>query len=100
LTNLSTDIRLEPFRDPIKRRYNAYQKQLANINQYEGGLAKFSEGYKDFGFIVDAKNGVKYREWAPGVVAARVIGDFSQSIVDLIHLLITSQTDGITRPTQ
>jgi 1,4-alpha-glucan branching enzyme len=41
-------------------------------------LAKFAEGYKDRGFQVDERNGVRYTEWAPGAVEARLIGDFSE----------------------
>lgn len=30
------------------------------------------------GLQVDAKGGVKYREWAPGATEARLIGEFSE----------------------
>lgn len=48
------------------------------INDHEGGLDKFSQGYKSMGFNVDAQGGVRYREWASGATAARLIGDFSK----------------------
>jgi 1,4-alpha-glucan branching enzyme len=70
--------RLEPFTDSIRSRYSAYQAAKSNIDKHEGGLAKFAEGYKDRGFQVDERNGVRYTEWAPGAVEARLIGDFSE----------------------
>ena len=71
--------RLEPFSDALRTRFSAFQKQLTNIDQHEGGLAHFSEGYKTMGLQVDDQGGVKYREWAPGATEARLIGDFSKS---------------------
>jgi len=70
--------RLEPFSSALKNRYEAYQRALKLIEQHEGGLALFSEGYKTMGFQVDAQGGVRYREWAPNAVSARLIGDFSE----------------------
>ncbi|ODO09900.1 1,4-alpha-glucan-branching enzyme [Cryptococcus amylolentus CBS 6273] len=69
---------LEPFSNSLKERYAAYQKQRSVIDKHEGGLAKFSEGYKTMGFQVDAEGGVRYREWAPNALEARLIGDFNQ----------------------
>jgi hypothetical protein len=70
--------RLEPFSPALRSRYAAFQKQLNAIEQHEGGIAQFSEGYKTMGFQVDQQGGVKYREWAPGAAEARLIGDFSE----------------------
>lgn len=40
------------------------------------------------GFQVDDQGGVRYREWAPNAVEARLIGDFSGSSVRIIaHIL-------------
>jgi hypothetical protein len=75
-----TDHRLEPFAPALKHRYQAYQKALSAIEEHEGGLAHFSEGYKNMGFQVDSQGGVTYREWAPSPVSARLIGDFSKSV--------------------
>jgi 1,4-alpha-glucan branching enzyme len=74
---------LEPFSDGLRKRFSAFQKQLTNIEQHEGGLAHFAEGYKTMGLQVDDKGGVKYREWAPGATEARLIGEFSE----IIHLV-------------
>jgi len=70
--------RLKPFSGAIEHRFAAYEKQLAVIDQHEGGLAHFSEGYKTMGLQVDAQGGVKYREWAPEATEARLIGEFSE----------------------
>jgi hypothetical protein len=72
--------RLKPFSGAIEKRYAAYEKQLALIDEHEGGLAHFSEGYKTMGLHVDKQGGVKYREWAPDATAARLIGDFSECL--------------------
>ncbi|CAD6926917.1 unnamed protein product [Tilletia controversa] len=75
---ISLDPWLEPFAPALKERYSLYQKWLDTINQHEGGLDAFSKGYKRYGLIVDpATNAVTYREWAPGVEAASLIGDFN-----------------------
>ncbi|GFZ46704.1 1,4-alpha-glucan-branching enzyme [Saitozyma sp. JCM 24511] len=69
---------LEPFAPAIKARYSAYKQARDNIEKWEGSLAKFSEGYKTMGLQVDDNGGVRYREWAPNAVEARLIGDFNQ----------------------
>jgi len=68
---------LEPFTPALKSRFQAFEKQLAAIDQHEGGIARFSEGYKTMGFQLDKDGGVNYREWAPGASEARLIGDFN-----------------------
>ncbi|WVO16089.1 1,4-alpha-glucan-branching enzyme [Cryptococcus depauperatus] len=68
---------LEPFSGALKHRYASYLMQRNAIEAHEGGLAKFSEGYKTMGFQVDAKGGVTYREWAPNASEARLIGEFN-----------------------
>lgn len=70
--------RLEPYSGAIKQRFSLFKKQLESINQNEGGIAKFAEGYKTMGLQVDDKGGVTYREWAPNATAARLIGEFSK----------------------
>ncbi|PWN21992.1 glycoside hydrolase [Microstroma glucosiphilum] len=75
---ISIDPWLEPFAPALRERYAVYKKWLDNINSTEGGLLKFSQGYKNMGFQVDeASQDVVYREWAPGVVDACLMGDFN-----------------------
>lgn len=50
-------------------RWHAYKSVRDAIDQNEGGLAKFSQGYKYYGLNRGQKDGVEgiwYREWAPG----------------------------------
>ncbi|KAH7149747.1 glycoside hydrolase superfamily [Dactylonectria estremocensis] len=69
---------LSPFSDTLKRRYAKTQEWVNTINATEGGLEQFSRGIEKFGFNVDKKNNIIYREWAPNAVAASLIGDFNQ----------------------
>lgn len=50
-----------------------------HIEESEGSLEAFSLGYHKFGFNVQSDGSVLYREWAPGVVEAYLIGDFSKT---------------------
>lgn len=59
------------------RRYDQFEHVLEHINETEGGLDTFSRGYEKFGFTIE-EGGIRYREWAPGVSAAFLIGDFSK----------------------
>ena len=61
---------------PRQDKYNAWINQ---INGTENGFDSFSKGYEAFGFIVKPNNDILYREWAPGVHHAALIGDFSRS---------------------
>jgi 1,4-alpha-glucan branching enzyme len=61
------------------------EKLIEHIQETEGGLEKFSRGYEKFGFIIEG-GGIRYREWAPGVSAAFLIGDFSN--IQIFHLAL------------
>lgn len=74
---ISLDPWLEPFAPALKQRYSVYKKWSDSIAASEGGLVKFSEGYRNFGFQIDAAQNVTYREWAPGASSASLIGDFN-----------------------
>jgi 1,4-alpha-glucan branching enzyme len=60
-------------------RYAHYQEWLDTINQHEGGYEQFSKGFLHYGFLLQPNNDILYREWAPGVTSANLIGDFSTS---------------------
>ncbi|KAK9899171.1 glycoside hydrolase family 13 protein [Cystobasidium minutum MCA 4210] len=68
---------LEPFVPAINYRHSVYDKWLKDIQQSEGGLDKFSQGYKTMGFQVANDGTITYREWAPAAHAAYLIGDFN-----------------------
>ncbi|KAG6514530.1 1,4-alpha-glucan-branching enzyme 1, chloroplastic/amyloplastic-like [Zingiber officinale] len=70
------DPTLRGFSGHLDYRYSHYKKMREMIDQNEGGLDKFSCGYEKFGFQ-RSKNGITYREWAPGAEWATLIGDFN-----------------------
>lgn len=75
---IALDPWLEPFKGAIQNRFKHYEGIKREIEQGEGGYEKFSRGWEERGFRVDARQGVWYREWAPGAVGARLIGEFSE----------------------
>lgn len=50
---------------------------ISKINISEGGLDAFTRGYEKLGFNV-TETGIYYREWAPAVIEAFLIGEFSK----------------------
>lgn len=71
-----SDGQLREYGDHFDYRVEQYKKTLMNIEMYEGSLENFSKGYTMFGFV--RENGcIVYREWAPGAIAAQLIGDFN-----------------------
>ncbi|TPX61466.1 1,4-alpha-glucan branching enzyme [Powellomyces hirtus] len=74
---LQDDPYLGPYVGAIEYRYNEYSKWIDTIEKHEGGIDKFTRGYERLGFNV-TKSGVTYREWAPGVEKACLIGEFNQ----------------------
>lgn len=75
---LDTDPWLEPFVPAIEHRHGVFRNWRNNILQHEGGYDKFTKGYDTFGLNVQPDNSIVYREWAPGVKEANLIGDFSE----------------------
>lgn len=45
---VSLDPWLEPFAPALRERHSVYRKWVDTINATEGGLVKFSEGYRNF----------------------------------------------------
>ncbi|KAK9791176.1 hypothetical protein WJX73_007550 [Symbiochloris irregularis] len=77
---LKWDQSLGSHADHFRYRWNVYKGMRASIDKNEGGLAKFSEGYKIFGLnrgVRDGKEGIWYREWAPGARALALVGEFN-----------------------
>ncbi|RHZ59464.1 1,4-alpha-glucan branching enzyme GLC3 [Aspergillus thermomutatus] len=68
---------LEPFRDALRHRFGLVESWIKTIDENEGGLDKFSRGYEKFGFNVNAKGDITYREWAPNAVRAYLVGEFN-----------------------
>jgi len=74
---LKLDPWLEPFTGALRSRYSKAQKWIQDIQSSEGGLDKFSQGYKSFGLHVQSNGDITYREWAPNAVEAYLVGDFN-----------------------
>ncbi|KAJ2661621.1 alpha-1,4-glucan branching enzyme [Coemansia sp. RSA 1200] len=73
---INSDGYLEQHREYFKQRYAHFKRWVKAIDENEGGIDKFSQGYKEFGLHVTAE-GVRYREWAPGAREASLVGDFN-----------------------
>ncbi|XP_033752279.1 1,4-alpha-glucan-branching enzyme-like [Pecten maximus] len=61
----------------IRRRYGCFEKIVNDINQSEGSLEKFSQGYQTFGIHSTPDNGIDMMEWAPGAEGIYLRGDFN-----------------------
>lgn len=68
---------LEPFAPAIQTRMQKFSSWVKQIDETEGGLENFSKGYERFGLIPQSDGSIIYREWAPGVEKANLIGDFN-----------------------
>lgn len=75
---LALDSYLEPYIPSLSHRYNTFEGWKKTIHEYEGGYDKFTRGYERYGFNVAEDGTITYREWAPSVQEAVLIGDFSQ----------------------
>ncbi len=61
----------------LTTRFAIYQNWIKKIERDEGGIDAFSRGYQILGMNVTDADFV-YREWAPGVKEAYLVGDFSK----------------------
>ncbi|KAH9813335.1 family 13 glycoside hydrolase [Melampsora americana] len=68
---------LEPFAPAIQTRMQKFSSWIKQIDETEGGLGKFSKGFERFGLIPQSDGSIVYREWAPGVEKASLIGEFN-----------------------
>ncbi|XP_001361183.3 1,4-alpha-glucan-branching enzyme [Drosophila persimilis] len=76
-TLFSTDGYLRPFEREIRRRHGVLQEWLDKINQGDGGMDQFTQGYKYYGLHFQPDNSVIAREWAPGAKNVYLAGDFN-----------------------
>src|SRR5271155_1368148 len=71
---------LAPHATHLAERCAYLKAAVARLNATGGPLGEVSQGHHHFGFNrgeLWGKPGVWYREWAPGAVQLRVIGDFN-----------------------
>uniref|UniRef100_A0A7R9V751 1,4-alpha-glucan branching enzyme n=1 Tax=Chlamydomonas euryale TaxID=1486919 RepID=A0A7R9V751_9CHLO len=67
--------------DHFRYRWNIFKSIRAAIDQHEGGLETFSKGYMYYGLNRgehEGKQGLWYREWAPGAKAIALVGEFNK----------------------
>ena len=74
---IADDPYLEPFQDNFKDLQERYHSLLTTYQDNEGGLSKFSEGYKRFG-VHQQNCEVTYTEWAPAAQEVSLYGEFNQ----------------------
>jgi 1,4-alpha-glucan branching enzyme len=79
-TLMDSDPWLKPYAGRITERDAYYRAALARLDSTGGLQGQISHGHEYFGFNrgeYGDKKGVWYREWAPGALQLRVIGDFN-----------------------
>src|SRR5215208_6818910 len=77
---VGTDPWLEPYTQKLVARQAYFRAALGRLNDTGGLLGQISQGHHFFGFNrgeLYGKPGVWYREWAPGALQLRLIGDFN-----------------------
>lgn len=77
---IARDSWLQPYAGKLADRHAHYAAVLAQLESRGGLLGQISQGHQYFGFNRGeylGKGGVWYREWAPGALQLRVIGDFN-----------------------
>jgi 1,4-alpha-glucan branching enzyme len=71
---------LQPHEGALRDRYSHYRAVAARFDATGGLMGTISQGHKYYGFNrgeLYGKPGVWYREWAPGALQLRLIGDFN-----------------------
>eukprot|EP00195_Chlamydomonas_chlamydogama_P012705 CAMPEP_0202890322 /NCGR_PEP_ID=MMETSP1392-20130828/769_1 /ASSEMBLY_ACC=CAM_ASM_000868 /TAXON_ID=225041 /ORGANISM="Chlamydomonas chlamydogama, Strain SAG 11-48b" /LENGTH=858 /DNA_ID=CAMNT_0049573871 /DNA_START=126 /DNA_END=2702 /DNA_ORIENTATION=- len=64
----------------FKYRWDVFRNIRNAIDQNEGGMDKFTQGYRHYGLnrgTHEGKTGIWYREWAPGAKALCLVGEFN-----------------------
>ena len=63
---------------PPHYRYGLLGKQLAALEEREGGIDQFTRAYETFGVQRRHDNSLVFFEWAPAAEALFLAGDFSE----------------------
>lgn len=71
------DEHIHHFSREIKRRYGIFQAYIEDIDQYEGGLEKFSRAYETYGIHELEDGSIRCYEWAPDADDMWLYGDFN-----------------------
>uniref|UniRef100_A0A182JHK2 1,4-alpha-glucan branching enzyme n=1 Tax=Anopheles atroparvus TaxID=41427 RepID=A0A182JHK2_ANOAO len=79
--NLEKLLELDPYlklhEQEIRRRNNEFRGWIKRLNDLEGGLDEFTQGYKYYGLHIAQDNSIVAREWAPGAKEVYLTGDFN-----------------------
>uniref|UniRef100_A0A182KAN4 1,4-alpha-glucan branching enzyme n=1 Tax=Anopheles christyi TaxID=43041 RepID=A0A182KAN4_9DIPT len=79
--NLEKLLELDPYlkshEQEIRRRNTEFRGWIKRLNDLEGGLNEFTQGYKYYGLHIAQDNSVVAREWAPGAKEVYLTGDFN-----------------------
>ena len=62
-------------------RYGEFDLLRKQIDEKEGGLAKFTLAFQSFGIHFNPDNSVSCKEWAPGAKQLYLYGDFSKFFI-------------------
>lgn len=62
-------------------RYGEFDLLRKQIEEKEGGLAKFTQAFRSFGIHCNPDNSVSCKEWAPGAKQLYLYGDFSKCLI-------------------
>ncbi|XP_051719466.1 1,4-alpha-glucan-branching enzyme isoform X1 [Ctenopharyngodon idella] len=74
---LQMDPYLKPFEKDFQRRYGLFEKQLALLEEAEGGFDQFTRSYNSYGVQRMPDNSLVFKEWAPAAEALFLTGDFN-----------------------
>lgn len=75
---IDSDPWLTPFANELAKRRKLADDWVEKFNENEGGLSKFADSYKKYGFQVNPVDGsIFYKEWAPNAKEAFLVGDFN-----------------------
>ncbi|MEW5315348.1 MAG: hypothetical protein WDW38_006786 [Sanguina aurantia] len=72
----------------FKYRWNSFKGLRKAIDDNEGGMEKFTQGYKHYGLNRGEQNGQQglfYREWAPGAKSLALVGEFNNWTPEAQH---------------
>ncbi|KAL7752174.1 alpha-1,4-glucan branching enzyme [Sorochytrium milnesiophthora] len=68
---------LSNYAHAIRHRFSRFRDWADTLATNHGSLAEFAQSYKQMGIHVQPDNSIVYREYAPAVAQAHLVGDFN-----------------------